>query len=72
MCTYEPSGDTEGILRDVFDENHSDNDDALETEWVMSDCYMDEKEDAETGLQVDDNDQVTGELLGCFYQWLID
>ena len=48
------------------------NDDALDTEWVMSDCYMDEQEDAETGLQVDDNDQVIGELLGDFYKWLID
>ena len=70
MCAYEASGDIAEVLRDVLDGDQSDNDDVLDTEWVMSD--MDEQEDAKTGLQVDDNDQITGELLGDFYKWLID
>ena len=72
MCAYEASSDIEEMLRDVFDGDQSDDDDVLDTEWVMSDCDMDGKEDVETGLRVDDNDQITGELLGDFYKWLID
>ena len=67
MCAYEASSDIEEMLRDIFDGDQSDDDDVLDTEWVMSDCDMDGKEDVETGLRVDDNDQVTGELLGDFF-----
>ena len=66
MCLYEASGDIEDVFRDVLDGDQSDDDDALDTEWVPSDCDMKEREDAKTGSQAGNNDEVTGELLGDF------
>ena len=63
MRLYEASGDIKDVFRDVLDEDQSDDDDVLDTE---------EREDAKTGSQAGDNDEVTGELLGDFYKWLID
>ena len=67
MRLYEASGDIEYVFRDVLDGDQSDDDDVLDTQWVPSDCDMDEREDAKTGSQAGDNDEVTGELLGDFY-----
>ena len=72
MRLYEASGDIEDVFQDVLDEDQSDDDDVLDTEWVPSNCDMEEREDAKTGSQAGDNDEVTGELLGVFYKWLID
>ena len=72
MRLYEASGDIEYVFRDVLDGDQSDDDDVLDTEWVPSDCDMEEREDTKTGSQAGDNDEVTGELLGDFYKWLID
>ena len=72
MRLYEASGDIEYVFRDVLDGDQSDDDAVLDTEWVPSDCNMEEREDAKTGSQAGNNDEVNGELLGGFYKWLID
>ena len=56
----------------MFEGDESDNDEAIDTEWVPSDCKLDEQENAKNGTNEGDMDTVTEEFLADFYGWLID
>ena len=55
----------------VIGGDQSDNDDALDTDWNPSDCDIEEGADVKTENN-DVHDELTGQLLTEFYEWLID
>lgn len=56
----------------MLEGGESDNDEAIDTEWVPSDCEPDEQENAEKRTNEGDMDTPTEEFLADFYGWLID
>lgn len=56
----------------VLNGDESDNDEALDTNWVPSDCEINENEKIKTKAQAGSDDFVTGTLLTEFYEWLTD
>lgn len=56
----------------MLEGDESDNDEAIDTEWVPSDCEPDEQENAEKRTNEGDMDTPTKEFLADFYGWLID
>ena len=56
----------------MFEGDESDNDEAIDTEWVPSDCELDEQENANNRTNEGDMDTLTEEFLADFYGWLID
>ena len=59
-------------FHEVLDGDESDNDEALDTNWVPSDCEINENEKIKTKAQAGSRDLVTGTLLTEFYEWLTD
>ena len=56
----------------MFEGDGSNNDDAIDTEWVPSDCEQDEHETNKNRTTEGDMDTSTEEFLVDFYGWLID
>ena len=56
----------------VLDGDESDNDEALDTNWVPSNCEINENKNIKTKVQAGSDDVVTGTLLTEFYEWLMD
>ena len=56
----------------VLSGDESDNDEALDTDWVPSDCEINENEKINTKAQAGSDYLVTGTLLTEFYEWLTD
>ena len=59
-------------FHEALDEDESDNDEALDTNWVPSDCEINENENIKTKGQARSEDVVTGTVLTEFYEWLTD
>ena len=56
----------------VLDGDESDDDEALDTNWVPSDCEVNENEKIKTKDQAGSRDLGMGTLLTEFYKWLTD
>ena len=56
----------------VLDGDESDDDEALDTNWVPSDCEVNENEKIKTRDQGGSGDLGMGNLLTEFYEWLTD
>ena len=56
----------------ALDGDESDNDEALDTSWVPSDCEITENENINSKDQPGSDDLGTGTLLTEFYKWLTD
>lgn len=54
----------------ALDGDESDNDKALDTNWVPSDCEINENKNIKTKDQAGSNVLGTGTLLTEFYEWL--
>lgn len=52
--------------------DESDNDEALDPNWVPSDCEINENENIKTKVQAGSDDLVMGTLMTEFYEWLMD
>jgi len=65
-------GSQEEVFQEIFQGDASDNDEALDPEWVPSDCETDAQASRERVLQ--NEEEVSGKdvLLSEFYCWLID
>ena len=56
----------------VLDGDESDNDEALDTNWVPSDCEINENKNNKIDVRAGRDDVNTGTLLTEFYEWLTD
>ena len=59
-------------LRGVFEEDQSDNDDALDTDWVPSDVEADLPDSSERKPEMKEERSDQDDLLSEFYSWLVD
>ena len=59
-------------FHEALDGDESDNDEALDTNWVPSDCEISENDNIKTKGQPGGVDLSTGTLLTEFYEWLTD
>lgn len=59
-------------FHEALDGDESDNDEALDTNWVPSDCEISENDNIKTKGQPGGVDLSTGTLLTEFYEWLRD
>lgn len=70
---YEEEDDSyDRAFQVMFEGDESDNDEAIDTEWVPSDCELDEQENIKNRTNEGDMDTLTEEFLADFYGWLID
>ena len=70
---YEEEDDSyDKAFQVMFEGDESDNDKAIDIEWVPSDCKLDEQENVKNRTNEGDMDTLTEEFLADFYGWLID